>query len=469
MKPFALTTLVALIRKSALILLAAVLFPLHRACAGELSLHDAIAQAIATSPDLSSSRHLIAASQADIVKKRGTLLPYLSGELQGYVVNGQPVSQFSALDLGEPGIGVGQATRFVPQAHWDPAMLEQVSLAYPLFYEGSIMGLNDPPAAASSRATMTENQANALLLEQKVIFNVVTAYLNAASFTQQYRAQQETAEIYRRQLEIEQAEQRVGLKLPQDVEIAQGEYDSAREAADILEQAAHSNIVQLVGLIGGRGDYGALEVSPIPPAMPPLMPLDRFIDQVVPNNPALMVQAAKVEVSRQQLRVDKVGHWPTVTLENQFIAGQDLTFFNGGAKHPRPTLFQSYVTVDLPIYDFGQRTAATRESEEELASAKDELRATAESVRTQITQVYGEIGDQARSITALDANALELAKQADLTRAQRSAGTVDELTLVAAEVAAANASAALESARLVERLQYASLQNLAGGRWTWVQ
>ncbi len=80
-----------------------------------------------------------------------------------------------------------------------------------------------------------------------------------------------------------------------------------------------------------------------------------------------------------------------------------------------------------------------------------------------------EIGDQARTITALQSTALELEKQADLTHAQRSAGTVDELTLVAAEVAAANAEATIEGAELLERLQYASLQNLAGGNWLWVQ
>jgi outer membrane protein TolC len=335
--------------------------------------------------------------------------------LQGYVVNGQPVSQFSTLDLAEPSIGVGP-TRFVPQAHWGLPLIEEISLAYPLFYEGSIMGLNDPPPVASSRATMTEDQANALVTEQKVIFNVVTAYLNAASFSSQFEAQEKVAQIYERQLEIEQAEQRVGLKLPQDVEIAQAELESANEAADILRQAAHSNQVQLAGLLGGRDDY-AIEIDRTPPPILKLPPLDEFLNQVIPNNPALMVQQAKVEVSRQQLRVDKVGHWPTATLENQFLAGQDLEHFMGGSRHPRPTLFQSYITIDLSIFDFGQRTAASRESQENLLAAKDELRATEEGVRTSITEVYGEIGDQARTITALQSTALELEKQADLTRA----------------------------------------------------
>lgn len=430
-----------------------------------MTLHECITQAVTNSPDLASSRHLIAAARADITKKRGTQLPYFSGELQGYTVNGQPVSQFSTLDLAVPGQGIN---RFTPQAHWGWPLIEELSLSYPLFYEGSIMGLNDPPPVASSRATMQEDQANALVTQQKVIFNVVTAYLNAASFASQYEAQERAARIYARQLEIEQAEQRVGLKLPQDVEIAQAELESANEAADILQQAAHSNQVQLAGLIGGQSDY-TVEIDRTPPAMTVLPSLDEFIKQVVPNNPALMVQQAKVEVSRQQLRVDKVGHWPTATLNNQFLAGQDLEHFNGGSHHQRPTLFQSYVTVDLPIFDFGQRTAANRESEENLLAAKDELRATEESVRTSITQVYGEISDQARTITALQSTAIELEKQAALTRAQRSAGTVDELTLVAADIAAANATAQVEGAQLLERLQYASLQNLAGGLWLWVQ
>ncbi len=231
------------------------------------------------------------------------------------------------------------------------------------------MGLNDPPPVASSRATMTEDQANALVTEQKVIFNVVTAYLNAASFSSQFEAQEKVARIYERQLEIEQAEQRVGLKLPQDVEIAQAELESANEASDILRQAAHSNQVQLAGLLGGRADY-AIEIDRTPPPILKLPPLDEFLNQAIPNNPALMVQQAKVEVSRQQLRVDKVGHWPTATLENQFLAGQDLEHFMGGSRHPRPTLFQSYITIDLPIFDFGQRTAANLESGGELVCSQ---------------------------------------------------------------------------------------------------
>jgi outer membrane protein TolC len=432
-----------------------------------MSLHDCITQAVTNSPDLASSRHLIAAARADITKKRGTQLPYFSGQLQGYTVNGQPVSQFSTLNLAEPSLGVGP-NRFTPQAHWGWPIIEELSLSYPLFYEGSIMGLNDPPPVATSRATMQEDQANALVAQQKVIFNVVTAYLNAASFATQYEAQERVAKIYERQLEIERAEQRLGLKLPQDVEVAQAELASANEAAGILNQAAHSNQVQLAGLVGGQTDY-TIEVDRTPPPLTKLPPLDEFIKQVVPNNPALMVQRAKVEVSRQQLRVDKVGHWPTATLNNQFLAGQDLEHFSGGEHHQRPTLFQSYITIDLPIFDFGQRTAANRESEENLLAAKDELRATEESVRTSITQVYGEISDQARTITALQSTAIELEKQAALSRAQRAAGTIDELTLVGAEIAAANANAEVESAQLLERLQYASLQNLAGGLWLWVQ
>ncbi len=215
---------------------------------------------------------------------------------------------------------------------------------------------------------MQEDQANALVTEQKVIFNVVTAYLNAASFGSQFEAQTKVAQIYQRQVEIEAAEQRVGLKLPQDVEIAQAEFESATEAADILRQAAHSNQVQLAGLLGDRADY-AVEIDRTPSPMVELPPLDEFLNQVIPGNPALMVQGAKVEVSRQQLRVDKVGHWPTATLENQFLAGEDLGHFNGGSHHQRPTLFQSYITIDLPIFDFGQRTAANRESEENLLAA----------------------------------------------------------------------------------------------------
>jgi outer membrane protein TolC len=433
------------------------------AWAAPLSLRECIDQAMDRSPDLAANHHQIEAERADITKKRGTLLPYLSAQGSGYIVNGQSVNEFSVLNLFNAVNGV--AAHF--HADWDPVTIQEFLLTYPLFYEGSIMGLNDPPAVASSRATMTEQQAQALVSAQKVIFNVVTAYVNIASFEDQLALQEMIVARYQRQLDIVQAQEQLGLKLPKDVEIARGQLQSATDAAESMRQSAASNKVQLAQLIG-RGPDPTLEIERTVPPMPKLAPLEEFLAEVLPNNPSLMVDEAKIEVARQQQRVDKVGQWPQANLNTNFATGQADEHFNGSSRFPRPVLYESYITITLPLWDFGQRRAALHESDENLAVSKETLKATAENLRTSITQVYGQIDAFQRTTAALEASYLELERQSDLTRAQRQAGIADELSLVAADLSAENAKLSVLSEQLEEQLQYASLQNLAGGNWAWV-
>ena len=433
------------------------------AFAEPLSLHDCVDAAIDNSPDLSSSRHLIEAWRADITKKRGTLLPYLSAQASGYVLNGQPVNQFSVLNLFNAANGTANHSH----ASWDPLAIEEFILVYPLFYEGSILGLNDPPAVATSEANMSVQQAAALIAEQKVIFNVISAYLSVASYSDQLEQQEKIVATYQRQLDIVEAQQALSLKLPKDVEIARGQFDGALDAADSLRQVVLANKVQLAALMG-RANGRSLELDRTEPVMLKLPPLDEFLSEVMPNNPALLVDQAKIEVARQQVRVDKVGQWPVANLNTDFSTGQDLEHFNGSSRFPRPTLYESYITITLPLFDFGQRAAAHHESDESLAVAKDQLKATAETVRTSITQTYGQIDSYKRTVAALNASYLELERATDLAQAQREAGVTDELTLVAAKLAAQNAQLSVETEELLERLQYAALQNLAGGNWLWV-
>ncbi|MGH7000974.1 MAG: TolC family protein [Stellaceae bacterium] len=308
----------------------------------------------------------------------------------------------------------------------------------------------------------------ALLAEQKVILDVVTAYVNVASFEDQLALQNEVVAKSQRQLEIVEAQQQLSLKLPKDVEIARGQLQAAADAAASLRQSAQSNKIQLAGLIG-RSPEPPIKIDPTAPAMPKLAPLDEFLAQVIPDNPSLLVDRARIEVARQQVRVDKVGDWPVANLYTDFSTGQDLEHFNGSSRFPRPILYESYITISLPLFDFGQRRAARHESDETLAVSKETLKASAATLRSSITQVYGQIDAYDRTTAALNASYLELERQADLTRAQRQAGIADELSLVAAELAEANAKLAVLSEQLEEQLQYASLQNLAGGNWLWVE
>jgi hypothetical protein len=275
--------------------------------AGTLSLQECLTQAIDHSPALSSGRHLSAAYKEDIVKKRGTTLPYFSGLLQAWELNGQPATQWYPTGISQPGFGAGATSGKNPSVHWQPVGIEQIGVVYPLILDGSIMGLNDPPAVATARANMNEQDATNLISLQKVVLDVVNDYTYVTSYREQLGTARETVERAREQLAIVKENERLGLKLPQDVEAAQARLDAAEEFMRSVADNLHSFMVDLAMLIG-HPNGADFEVAGAPPPTPHLVPLDQFLDQVMPGHPALRVQDAKVEVQRRQWQLLAVGH-----------------------------------------------------------------------------------------------------------------------------------------------------------------
>src|SRR5579872_3629423 len=145
-----------------------------RADAVPLTLQQCIDVALEQSPRLSAYRHKTAADNYDITKRKGTTLPYFSSELSTYMVNGAPATLWTPLSINNPGATLVPTPRGVrnPNAHWDPVGVQEFGVSYPLYSEGSILGLNNPPVVASARAVLTEDQLTAIIEAQKVVLDV---------------------------------------------------------------------------------------------------------------------------------------------------------------------------------------------------------------------------------------------------------------------------------------------------------
>jgi len=432
--------------------------------AAQMSLKDCVVQAIVNSPALSSGRFLVEADKADIKKKRGTTLPYLSSSLQGYEVNGAPVTVWYPLGLFQPENPSSTGTHN-PEAHWAPVGMESVGITYPLLSGGSILGLNDPPPVAISRADMDQQTITNLITEAKVVFNVVTDYIYITAYHLQATTQEQMVEVATKQLEIAKAQVVVGLKLPQQVQVAQAQLDSASRGLEAARENERSFTTDLAKVIGTSDAELKLDQTPTP--LTPLPPLHLFLDRVMANHPALQVQEGKVEVARQQLRVDNANFWPSANLNTSFASAQDLDYFNGSSAHPRPTAFLSYIEVVIPLYDFGQRRAAIDESKQNLLSQSETVKALDLGIRTEIAGAYNQIEQYAESASQFQSAFVKADQAADLARAQYQVGATDQLTVVSAELAALQQKVQVELTEMSERLKYAELQNLAADNWRW--
>ncbi|MGD0073191.1 MAG: TolC family protein, partial [Candidatus Binataceae bacterium] len=354
-----------------------------------LTLQRCIDDAVQHNPGLSAYRHLVDAARENITKKRGTTLPYLSSNVDVYEVNGFPAAPYTTLHLVIPENGVGvEALTHNPNAHWAPVAIEGIGVNYPLFKEGSILGLNDPPVVAAARAALTQQELTSLIQAQKLILDVTTTFLNATSFRDQLTLEEKLVALHEKQLKIVRAQVGLGITLPLEIQVVQAQLDAARQAQESAQRNVRSYSTLLSSLIGRGTDYDfALDRAKLP--VPKLPALPEFLHQVMPIHPALRIQQAKVEVARQQVIVDQASRLPTANLHTKFAGAEDLDYFNGNSAHRRPTEFQAFLSLAIPLWDFGQRSAATRESEDKVLYEKDSSAQLDLQIRSAITTAFG--------------------------------------------------------------------------------
>jgi outer membrane protein TolC len=427
----------------------------NAAVAAPLTLEDCVTQAIHHSPALSAARHDTQAAREGVTEQRAALLPFLSAQTTAYEVNGAPANPFTALRAFD-----AESPR--RNAHWGPVGIESIGLTYPLIQNGSILGLNNPPEVAAARAAVDEKLAGILLIEQKVVFDTVTAYLYAAWYRNEAPLASRIVQLTEERFEIVKYQAQLGLKLPQDVELASAQVVAARRVAAEVMLNAGNSVAALAAMIGRPDDDIAADTTLLP--TPPLPPLREFLAHVMLAHPALRVQQGQIEIAQQQVRVDTAALYPSVKLNLGLTGAQDLGRFNGGTL----SNFLSFIQVDIPIFDFGRRRASVRASKEGAASALDSLNAIDLALRNSISQTYHQIFDADERVTAFQTYGLKVKNAAALAGAEHNEGLIDELTWVEAQLQVPAAEIALGQAQLLMQLQYAELRNLSGGIWHWL-
>jgi outer membrane protein TolC len=433
--------------------------------ASSMTLKDCVLSALKNSPGVSSEHHLIRAYESDVTKKKATTLPFFSSQIQGYELNGRPVTQWVPTGLSEPGNPFGRR-----DAHWAPVTVQSIGVTYPIISEGNIFGLNEAPAVSAARAQVAHEEGLEILSEQKLIFDVVLDFIYAVSYRQQVVAYDRLLELSKKQLDIGKEQVRLGRALPQSAEVLQSEIAALDSARSALEENASNFVADLVGQVEGLNEGGQVPVIQLDDALPRLAPLPalrQFLAQVMPGHPALRAEATKIVIARQQLRVDEANRWPTASITTSFAAAQDLDYFSGNRTHIRPTAFQSYLTVIIPLYDFGGRRAAVSESREKLLAEETNLRQVDRDIRSSITQAYGQILQEAAAIARLQSGLERDSENFELAKAQMSEGKTDQMNFLSAEIATVQDTLAIQQAEMSQRLRYAELQNLSGGAWHW--
>ena len=431
-----------------------------------LTLHDCIAQGLGQNPGLKSERYTLAAQKEKIWKEKSSFLPDFTAQAKLWLINGSPAGPFTVLgvnDFDEGAVvtksGVQSRSKTPLRVGWAPAGTGGIGVSYPIYEDGSILGLNNPPAVQVAKADYKRQDWTIRLTEQDLIAKVVGVFLNVTVYQQKVELDQQKVNLSKQRLAIVQEQLALNLVLPQQVDMAKAEL-AANQQLLLTSQQRATDSERILAEFLGRPPTQKLRLDQSQPAIPSVPPLNDFLNRVAAAHPQVEVQRQNVEVAQQQYRLAQTHLYPSVK------AGVSYT---GSTAFGPENLdsFQAQVGVEVPIFDFGHNLAAEHEALDHVKATQAQLEEVELNIRESILTQLSQIHAVESNLADLERNYVQASNAVDLIKSEHEQGIANQLALVDAELALVSAKDDLLLAQLVLRLEYAQLQRLAGGVWAW--
>jgi len=419
-----------------------------------LTLQDCINMALGESPLMEASRFDLLAATEEMNAARAMTLPRLYGEVTPEVFSGGQTSAFSILTASDTG-----RTKTVTGG----LGIFDARLSYPLFRDGSILGLNvnDAPAISLKRA-----QAEALawtihLKREDVIYRIADVFISTVS------AQNRTSLVDREVMLLErsvgniQEQLKQGLKLSIDLKVAQEQLNGARALAKIIRSqvvAGEKEIARMLALPSLTGDRLS-SILPDPPEPPRA---DQLLGILLNQHPSLRVQRAIANKAREDYRLERFRLYPSVSLDGTALGAQD---FDGPGNH----IYTGAVIVDMPIWDFGAQRATVRSKMATYKAEEARVGAVAEDVTDQIAKTYEQIEALSLHIVTLQQDVAEADRNFKIAAAQQQQGGGQPLVTDELEIRLLGKRDELEEFQARLLVAYAAMQKASGGLWKWIR
>ena len=421
-----------------------------------LSLNDCIALALNESPVLEASRLDVASAAEDARAARDQTLPEITGRAAYQYFSGSPTGKFSIIDAGT-GIGVGVNSAI------ESGAVETYSahLSYPLFRDGSILGLNTAPAEASKLARRRNLAWTSRLRREDVIARITDAFISTVSAENRAGYSERRVKLLQQQVYITQEQQKQGLTLPIDLKLAQSQLSGAETLSKILRQQAVAGKIELARSLGfdSPDEFRLSDELPEPPE-PPSAKL--LLGPNLNQHPSLEAQKAVIDQARQDYRLEHFRLYPSVTLEGSAFHIDD--FGSSSAD-----LYAGIVSVNVPIFDFGAQQATTRSRLAKYQAERARLSSVADDVAFEIVTIYQSIYVLSQNILSLQQEVAKADRDVQVTGSQQQEGIATPLAAIEKELRLIAKRDDLDGLEVRRLMLYAALQKASGGSWKWVK
>jgi outer membrane protein TolC len=411
-----------------------------------VTLKDALELAQKNDPQFLSALSDAAVAAEDVRQARASRYPTLNG-----------LSQY----LGTQGNGKTPDGRFVTNdgvhVYNEWAVLHQ-DLNAALFTGSGIDRARSAEALARAKAEVAR---------RGLAPTVTRAYYGLLIAQRKYSTAQQAVDQAQRALTISQDLERGGEVAHSDVVKSQLQLNIQQQALREAMLAMQTSRLDLAVLLyrDFNENFSVVDDLDLSPALPPLSDIQTLAER---ENPTLRVAMESLRGAKLDATIARQAYLPTFSAE--FVEGIQANAF---ALYSRQAAFPEdgslpnlgyFVTLSLniPIWDWGQRRSKVRQAELKQEQANVELSAAQRELVRNLQAFYGE-AQTAREQMDMLRSAVDLASESlRLTVARYQAGEATILELVDAQTALTQARNAYDDGILRYRVAISNLQTLTG-------
>jgi len=423
--------------------------------ATELSLHEAVASALANNPEIRAANERAAAAAERFKGGKRRRLPKI-GLSESFIYSNNPAEVF-ALTLNQRRFDMDEFFMSDPNTP-DPlsTFITRADIVLPVYTGGK---LSARIGQAESMATAEERTVSRVA--DKVTFETITAYVNVAKAREHLalleKARATTAE------HVRIAEQYAAQGVILEADLLQARIYLSR-MDDLVTQAANGARLAQAALNFQMGADQTLlwELAPLPPAPPVVGDLESWIAASLEDRQDLAAGRLKLEAGRLEEKATRPGYYPEIAVLGHYDLYDDKIFGSNG--HSGSVM----AVAKIDLFGGGADTAARAAARHETASHEADIRRFEEGVKLEVQQAWHDL-ESARTRHTTAKATLAAAEEALRVRESRFKQGLDKMIdLLDAETALREAEmrelvARYDIALDTYRLRYASGATLIAG------
>ena len=406
--------------------------------AESLTLSQAIARALADSPDARIAASRIDASEAVLLQARAAFQPQVKVQT-GYLLTNQPVNVFG-MALNQRSFSPSLDFNNVPDAdNW----MSGASLTLPLYAGGKNIAGRDAALAA-----LNASQHGATAVLQVISYEVTRTFLMIHKTRALIEAAQASVQAFESNLQLSKKRLAAGTALKTDsldleLRLAQAREDLSRtQNANTLTR---QSLAMLLGIENAEVD-----------ASHSLPQLSAPASTEVISRPEILMAESFAQAAQARIRQASSGWKPTV---NVFGSAEHN---RGGRFDGQGTNYTVGVMANWDIWDGHLTRGRVNEAEAELTAAQENVRRQRLAITLEVQQARSSLRESEERLD-VSAKSVQLAEESvKLTRERFETGLALATQLIDAETALTSARVRRAEAETDRRLSVAALRRALG-------